>query len=266
LTDARAKILLVLFASVLAVVLERTGSLAVLASACTAAAVLGRRSWRDLATMGLLIGGIAWSTALSQGLFYGDHPRTPWLTLGPVVLWREGLVYGGTQALRWTALGMAGLAFASSTSPDRALAGLVQLGVPAPLAFVVATALRAVGDLGQVWLEVRRARAARGRPVWARDPVSWLRLEVEMVGPVVGRASRRARMLARTLEARGYVAGATRSEPPRPTAWFELALTAGVGATTLSLVVLRVVHALYLAEILYIPAFRPLYAAIRAWM
>ena len=38
----------------------------------------------------LLAIAVAWSTAVSQALFYTEWPRSPLLTLGPVTFWREG--------------------------------------------------------------------------------------------------------------------------------------------------------------------------------
>ena len=54
-------------------------------------------SWRRRA-LGLSV-ALVWSTALSQGLFYGEVPRSALIHFGPLTLWREGLWHGLAQFL-----------------------------------------------------------------------------------------------------------------------------------------------------------------------
>ncbi|MFT4623933.1 MAG: energy-coupling factor transport system permease protein [Myxococcota bacterium] len=265
--DPRTRLILLAVVGTLAVLLDRPAALGLLA-AVSAAALLAQdigQVWRARA-LALAIGTV-WSTALSQGLFYSDHPRVPLVSLGPVVVWREGVTYGLIQSLRMLATAFAGLAVAVSTAPDRLLAGLVSLRVPAVPAFLAVTALRFVPVVSREWQTVRMARAARGRPLSGLNPWARLRTEILLLRPVVARTIRRARTLAESLDARGFdpaeprlaigVPRFARWEPPLIGAAIMLVvMIAGLQALTLA----------YLWEIAYHPSLRPLYGLVRTWL
>lgn len=88
-----------------------------------------------------------------------------------------------------------------------------------------------------------------------------------MLRPTVAEALRRARALAETLDARGFDATAPRGvgRPLRLAGW-ERGLLAVVGAAVLATVGARILFLLYAAELLYLPALRPLYGFVRAWL
>lgn len=268
--DPRYRLGMVACVGVLALCLEGAPALAAVAlpAALLALAQPRMAGWRlrFLAALALLV----WSTALSQGLFYAVPPRTPLVVLldrPPVAIWREGVVHGLVQSLRFVAVLGAGLALALSTSPDRLLAALLALRVPYGLALMGATAVRFLPLVGAELVAVRQARARRGRPIWDRSPWAWLRLEAALLRPVLARAIRRARALAESLETRGFHPTAPRAvvTPMRAT------LAERVGLWTLvvvsgAAVVARVLYALYGAELLYVPALRGLYAFVRAYL
>lgn len=263
--DVPARILALAAVGVAALVLDRPVSLGLLAAACLAAALIPRRmaGWRLRLVGTLLL--LAWSTALSQGLFYAGQPRTPF-AVGPVTLWREGFAHGLVQSLRFGAVACAGLALAVSTPTERLTEALVRLRVPWGLALMATTALRFVPIVGSEVLATRRARSRRGRPLWRRWPWHWAREEAALLRPVAARALRRARSLAETLDARGFhptaprrLAGVGRVMRERlPAIVFASLTTLAVGA--------RAAFILYGAEIVYLPALRPLYAWVRAWL
>jgi energy-coupling factor transport system permease protein len=265
--DPRVRLLLVMAVGVLALSLERPLSLlglAVVAGLPLLATRVVRRWWgRALGLVLLLI----WSTAFSQGLFYSAEPRVPLLSLGPMVVWREGVLWGLVQSLRFIAVSLAGLGLALTTPVDRLMAGLRGLRVPFGLAFLAAMSLRFLPVLTAEWWTARRARARRGRPAWRRGPIAWLRLEVDLMRPVLARSLRRARSLAESLDARGFDATASRAQlrPLRIAGW-EWPILIGAWALALGAAAGRALFLLYTTDTWYLPALRPLYAFFRGWL
>ncbi len=265
--DPRSRLLMLAMVGVLAVVLDRTTSLAVLAVACLLpllAAPIGN-TWR-LRALGIAVAAV-WTSVISQGLFFSDVPRRALFEVGPLVIWREGVTHGLVQSLRLIAVASAGLAVVASTPLDRMLSALLALRVPFPLAFLATTGLRFVPEVGRELMVVRRARARRGRPTWRRSPWAWLQLELSLLRPVVARAVRRARTMAESLDARGFDAHAPRGirRPLRMRAW-EPAVLALAGTGVLAALSARLLYAAYVAEVVYFPGLRPVYGFVRAWL
>lgn len=266
-TDPRARIVGLFLLGLLMLCLESPLTLG-LAAALTVGALLltpASRGWR--ARGALAVAALTWSTVLSQGLFYADLPRTPLVALGPVIVYREGLVHGLTQSLRFIALLAAGVHLAITTPTDRLVAGLRALGVPFGLTVMSVAVVRFVPVVAGEWATVRAARAARGRPAWRRSPWAWLRLEVAMLRPVLARSIRRARALAESLETRGFHPTAPRAvrEPLRMSHGDQIALTT-FAFVTLAAIAARLTYVAYGLELYYHPALRPLYAFVRAWV
>ncbi|MBW1876817.1 MAG: energy-coupling factor transporter transmembrane protein EcfT [Deltaproteobacteria bacterium] len=265
--DPRTRLGLVVAVGLLAVLLDRPASLVVLCALSSAPLLLLPIGWTWRRRAVLAAVAVVWSTVLSQGLFYTDLPRIPLLHLGPVVIYREGVVHGLVQSLRLVSVTFAGVALAVSTPPDRLFAALLRLHVPYGLAFLAVTALRFVPVVGQELLVVRRARAHRGRPSWARPPWDWLRLEIALLRPVVARAVRRARSLAEALDSRGFDPTAPRAvrRPLHLAAW-EPALLVGVYGVVLAVGAAQGLYWLYVGEVVYLPELRDLYGAVRVWL
>jgi energy-coupling factor transport system permease protein len=269
-SDPRARLGTLFCLGVLVLCLEGAFPLGTLAGLTTLLALAHPRAagWRLRFLGGVAL--LAWSTALSQGLFWSEWPRTPVVVLcrsPAVVLWREGLVHGLVQSFRFVALAAAGLWVAVATSPDRIVTGLLALRVPYGVALMGATALRFVPLVGEELVAVRRARARRGRPVWQRGLGAWVRLEAAMLRPVVARALRRARALAESLETRGFHPTAPRAvrEPLHFGGLDTVGLGAAVVVSTAAFVA-RALYVLYGSELYYTPGLRGLYAFVRAWM
>lgn len=265
--DPRTRVLLLVFAGVLAVTLERPASLLVFAGGCSLPLLLLRAGgrWRQGAFVAALT--LVWGTVLSQGIFYAAQPRTPLVHLGPLVFYREGAVHGLVQSLRLVGVTLAGLAVVLTTPVERLLLALNRLRVPFGVAFLAVTALRFLPEVTEDLATVRRARERRGRPSWRRSPWAWLRLEVAGVRPVVARALRRARVLAETLDTRGFDPAGRRTAW-RPLHWgrWERGLLVAVGVMVLATAGLRLLYLLYAVELLYLPRLRPLYAWIRSYL
>lgn len=265
--DPRARLALLFAAGVLAITLERPLALGGFTLACALPLLFVGLDARWLRRGVFVVLTVVWSTSLSQALFYAEQPRVPLLRFGPLTLWREGLRYGLAQSLRFVGLSLAGLAVAVSTPPDRLHAALRALRVPFGLALMASTALRFLPEVTRELRTVRRARAARGRPVWQRGPLAWLRLELALLRPVVARAWRRAHNLAESLDARGFDPTAPRTER-RPLRMRNGDWAVVVGATLLILptVAGRVLYLLYTSETWYHPVLRPVYGFVRAWL
>jgi energy-coupling factor transport system permease protein len=263
--DPRLRIGLVAAVGTLALCLDRPLSLGVLALATWAAALTRPRSagWRLRLLAALLL--LAWSTALSQALFWEGQPRTP-IHLG-LTFYREGFLHGLVQSLRFGAVLGAGVWLSTGTPPDRLIAALLALRLPFGLALMGATAMRFVPLVTEEVLAVRQARARRGRLIWRRSPAAWLREEAALLRPIAARALRRARTLAESLEARGFHPTAPRAvrEPLRfrRSDWL---IGVGAGLGTSAIVLARLLYVAYGVEVYYSPGLRPLYAAVRAWM
>lgn len=265
--DPRARLVLIMNVGLLAVTLERPLSLGLLAIAAAAPLLISPPPARWFVRGVLMVVGIVWSTVLSQGLFYAEQPRVALGCLGPVCLWREGVLWGLAQSTRFLAVSFAGLALTLTTPPDRLLAALIALRVPFGLALMGATALRFVPELGQELLIVRDARAQRGRPVYQRGPVAWLRLELSMVRPVIARAWRRAQSLAESLDTRGFDPLKPRvSRRPLRLTWLDALIIAPATALTLAAVLARLITLLYTSDTWYHPSLRGLYAFTRLWL
>lgn len=216
---------------------------------------------------GVLLGalGVVWTTLVSQGLFYGDEPRTVAFRLGPLVVWEEGLRWGFVQSARLLAVTFAGLGVALSTSPDRMVGLLRAIRVPGALAFLGVMALRFVPVVASEWWSIRAARARRGRALWRNGPLRWLRIEVAMLQPLVARALRRALRLAESLDSRGFD---LRRPPVEAVRWerMDQAVGAGLSVVVVTVAALQLLLALYVWEVYYDPSLRPLYAWARAWL
>lgn len=265
--DPRTRLGLLSAVGILAVLLDQPASLGLLAAVSAVPLLLLPIgwTWRRRAVLAAL--AVVWSTVLSQGLFYSDVPRVALVHLGPIVVWRQGVVHGLVQSLRLVAVTFAGLAVAVSTPTDRLFAALVRLRVPYAMAFLAVTALRFVPVAGEELLIVRRARARRGRPAAARAPWRWLALEIALLRPAVARSVRRARRLAEALDVRGFDPSSPRAvrRPLRMAAW-EPALLVAVAVLVIGIAGLEALYGLYVGDVLYLPALRDVYGAVRTWL
>ena len=262
--DPRVRVVLVLTAGVAALCLERPAALAVLTLVCAAPLLGAPRPLRALGQAALLVVFLVWSTMLSQGLFYGDEPRSVLLML-PVLdvpIWREGLRWGAAQALRFAAMTLAGLSLSLHTPAALLQRGLVGLGCPPALALLVATALRALPTLRDELLAVRAAQQSRGGRS-ARHP----RAALQTLLPVVARSARRAWTLAESLRARGFDPDQPRVErqPLRLRLRDGLVLCA-CGVVGGGVITLRSLYLLYTAEVWVHPMTLPLLDWVRRWL
>lgn len=264
--DPRLRLGLVGAVGLLAILLERPAALAALCAAAALPWVLRPPSARVAGGLLLACLGLVWGTALSQGMFSPIQPRVVLVDLGPVELHREGLRYGAAQSLRFVAGLLAGLAVARSTPPDRLLAALRALRVPAGLALLVAAALRFLPVLAVEWAAARAARAGRVPP-GRRGGWAWVQAERGLLVPVLARAARRAVALAEALDARGVDPGAPLPERrPLRAGPGDVLMGAAAAALVGAVAGARLVFWLYVQELWAHPSLRPVYGAVRSWL
>ncbi|HWR98374.1 MAG TPA: energy-coupling factor transporter transmembrane component T [Candidatus Methanoperedens sp.] len=134
---------------------------------------------------------------------------------GPTPLWlwmtREGLAAGVVAALRIDLFLLAGVLFLSVTRNEETVAGLGRLGIPYPLCFALATALRLAPTLVGTGWAVKEAQKARGLDPDRGSPLSRLRKHVPLLVPAFLSTIRMTHHLAMSLEARGFGAGRRRT-------------------------------------------------------
>lgn len=280
--DPRLKLALLLWVSTLSVLLDSIGSLGGL---CVVGLLLAsglRLSRRGGWWLAGLVVVVAWGTLLSQAMFYAGLPRTRLLTIVPAFslgswrvpglhFYREGAAHGLAQSLRAIAVMLTGLAVCLSTSPERLLSALARLRVPAALGFMLLSALRFLPVMLDEFGTVRQARRlrSRGRPTgpWRPRPSAALQAEAALLFPVMAAALRRSSTLATSVVARGFNPQGQRSYfPPLRFALWERACLTLICLTWLAACVAKGLYWLYLAEIYYHPALRPVYDAVRQWL
>ncbi|HEX4130768.1 MAG TPA: ATP-binding cassette domain-containing protein [Pirellulales bacterium] len=213
--DARVKIVYLLALSLVSVTVDSARALLIVGAIGMAPVFALRCGWRARA---LVVGAIAatiWGAVLSQAMFYSFEPRTPWMTIAGVTLWREGARYGLLQSMRLVATTASGIAVCLSTSPERLLAAMTRLGSPATLAFLVTTAMRFLPTMADEWLAIRLAHRLRGYRFRPWKLAAWC-IEAGMFAPLVAAALRRATTLAVSVTTRGLDPRAPRTyyDPP----------------------------------------------------
>ncbi len=124
----------------------------------------------------------------------------------PLVLWmtREGLHAGIVAALRIDVFILTGTLFLSIARNEEIVQGLLVLGLPYPICFAFATALRlAPTFVGTGWA-VRDAQRARGLDPDTGSPAARLRKSVPLLVPTFLTTIRMTGHLAMSLESKGF--------------------------------------------------------------
>jgi energy-coupling factor transport system permease protein len=257
---------LVFQAALLALLLDRPLNLALLAGLAAAYALTGGglRWWRWL-VLGIVAS--TWTMTLTQGLFYGGTPRTVWLVLLPprafpigdppgLYIYGEGLAYGLVQSLRVNAIVLFGAGLLARYSAERLTAGLRAAGVPGPLCFLAAMALRHIplllADMRDLWLAQRlRGMRLAGAGVF--------RVPRLVLLPMLAANLRRSDEIAAALQSRGFSLAAI-AQTPRESAPWGQRMVVWVFVAALALLFAAIVFTrLHLAGALSLPALEPLY-------
>ena len=223
--DPRTRLAFLAAVSVVVLVLDNAVPLAALFAAALATAFVagGPRGGRWILALAL---ASTWGTMLSQGLFYRAVPRTPllaftlpWLigsTTAPrIVIWREGVVYGMVQALRFNTMTLFGLALCWRLQPQNLLLALRKLRLPYPAAFMSVAALRFLPMLIEESRNAVRAQDLRGGRFPILVPYRWPSAVQRYTRPVIVRTIRAAGTLALAVQSRAFDPSAPRSEYQR---------------------------------------------------
>ncbi len=212
----RTKIVVLAVVGCLVVLLDSPISLAVcfLASICLVAS--SRASWHQIRLLILFVLLGTWGLVYSQAIFYNEFPRTPIFTLidrdfpvigevtGGIRFYREGLLYGAVQSLRFNTTLAIGCFIVWTTPPRDLLVALVQLGVPYSLAFMVTTALRYIPLIGSEAVTVVRLQRLRGFRYFRLNPIRTFSGILNSLRPILMNNVRRATQLGEAVESRGF--------------------------------------------------------------
>jgi energy-coupling factor transport system permease protein len=139
------------------------------------------------------------------------------LSVGPVHLSRESLLYGLAAGLRFVVVLMVGMLFVSCTTTEELTVGLTALRLPFTVAFVVSTTARLVPTFVSAAGLVLEAQAARGFTADSRNPFRRARQLLPVTVPLIMYALRHASLMSLAIEARGFSTGARRTRYAEPT-------------------------------------------------
>ncbi len=268
------KLVLSFLVSGLSVLLDRPLSLGLLALFSLGLFLLSRPEGRILKTHLFLALTTVWGIMISQGLFYQDYPRTVLLCLLPpgehfsgLCFIKEGFSYGLIQSLRLLAALSAGLYLVTSTSRELFFRAVAALPLPRGLTLMAVSAVRFLPAVAENLRLVRQALRLRGYRPLKRGLLHTLRTELSVFYPLISLAVRQSRILADALLTRGFdplSPGRKLFLPSWPTR--EKWLSAALLLLGLAVLAVKILFWLYLQEVFYAPALRPLYALVRNYL
>lgn len=281
--DPRLKIAAIIWFSSLAVLFESTIALTgtfVLSILLASGLSMRPRGWLAVIT---LLALVAWSTVISQALFFEPLPGAAAFRLVEprhIGFWKfaglqlsaQGALYGLTQSLRMLAVTLAGLAVCLSTSPERLLSAMAHLRVSVSISFLTVTTLRFLPLLAMQWSTIRQARRLRGYrlSLWHLATPSAGRViaaELMLLTPLLASTVRRAAALATSVASRGFDPTARRTFYPqlrmRPIERASMVILA------VSLVALVIIKSIYWAHVggwHPSPSLQPLHDFTSRWL
>jgi len=273
--DARIKLALGFSMSVHVVLADSLPYLGLLAAVGMVVYLSARPSVFQLKLAFVSIALLAWGVMFSQGLFYGEYPRTVLLALLPesavmpdgLNIYTEGVHYGLVQSLRMIAVALTGYAICFSTQPDQFYRGLLAMRVPFSVAFMAVSAIRFIPIVALEFATVRRAMTMKGYRPFGQGVRDTLVTEVASLRPVLSGAIRRSEEVALSIVTRGFAFGRAR------TALHETRLTlaqwtvlGGLLVCVLAVAVCKGLFWLYVSEIYYTSSLRSLYQFTRMWL
>lgn len=150
--------------------------------------------------------GIATPLALAlliiHGLFYPGN-ETPLFSVGPVTVWKEGVLYALLVSFRLLVLAIAVLLIVFTTHPKKMMIVLTDRGLSPKLAYVFLAALQFVPEMQERAQAILEAQQARGLDIKAS---LWRRFRalIAMMVPLLTGALISAETRSQALEARGF--------------------------------------------------------------
>ncbi len=153
-----------------------------------------------------------------------------------------GLPFALLITLRVVLLVTAFTVLVATTTPDELRAGLERLGLPARLAFALASAYRSLAQVERDWqtiIEAQRARGLLAPAAGAGNWRSWLSDAVALVVPAIVLATQRAWTLTESAAVRGLESPSRRPHGARPLTRLDRAVLAGAAGVLLTLLLWR---------------------------
>jgi energy-coupling factor transport system permease protein len=146
---------------------------------------------------------VAFSLFLIQGILFPPIKLTP-LALGPVTLWREGLVFALVTCIRILALISSVMLLIQTTHPADLAFALTERGLPNSIGYILLVALQLVPDMSARATAILETQQSRGLETKGR--LRRLRALPSLVGPLVVGALVDVEERAMALESRAYTA------------------------------------------------------------
>lgn len=241
--------------------------------------VLSRPSWHRLRLLLLFIGLGTWGLIYSQAIFYNEFPRTVILTLvhrdfpvigratGGIHFYREGLLHGAIQSLRFNTTLTLGCFVIWTTQPRNLLLALVKLRVPYSLAFMVTTALRYIPLIGSEAMTVIRSQRLRGFRYLRLNPIHVISGILNSLRPILTNNIRRATHLGEAVESRAFSPDAAAvhrtSLHALKTQRQDVFLISALLICLLSVIVLKILYFLYANGFYFASGLRGVYTFVR---
>lgn len=145
-------------------------------------------------------------------LFIFSTAMWPFFVEGPTSLWswgwlqvsRESVLYGVAMGLRLATFVSTGLIFLSTTRNEELTNGLIRMGCPYPIAFVLSTALRLVPTFAGAGATIIQAQMSRGLDLESGNILSRVGKFIPQAVPLFIYAIRHTNLLAMALESKGF--------------------------------------------------------------
>lgn len=154
------------------------------------------------------------ATTISQGFFYYFEPRTPLVTLlskdsgligrftGGISIYKEGLIYGMVQSMRFFSATVLSMVIVMSTYPSDMILGLRKLGIPEKIGFMLTVSIRFLPALIEEAKRIMIAQRLRGlKHKGIRGNFNSFR---HLAVPLIIDSLRYARRIALAAEVRGF--------------------------------------------------------------
>jgi energy-coupling factor transport system permease protein len=151
----------------------------------------------------------------------------PFFIKGKTILFRwhalevssESLLYGFAMGLRLITFVSAGLLLLATTKNEEITNGLIRLGIPYPIAFALATAIRLAPTFADAGTTIVQAQVSRGLDLDSKNIFSRFKRFAPLAIPIFISAMRYTNLLAMALESKGF-----RPDAPR-TSYYEPQIT-----------------------------------------
>ena len=277
--DPRTKIILLAIVSCLVITLDSPVSLSVCFVVSIGLIALSLPSWHQIRLLILFVVLGTWGLLYSQALFYNEFPRTVIFTLvdkefpllgkatGGIHFYREGLLHGAIQSLRFSTTLMLGYFTIWTTQPRDLLLAFVKLRVPYSLAFMVTTALRYIPLIGSEAMTVIQSQRLRGFRYLRLNPIQTVSGILNSLRPILTNNIRRAAHLGEAVESRAFSPQAVEecrsSRRELKMQRRDRALIAALLVSSLSVLCLKTLYFLYANGIYYASWLRGIYTFVR---